>query len=187
MSDDRDVAAVHPLRFWTAYELMPDGRHEPKDWVAWQKKGSTSPAVTNEKIVRVQRDGGPLWSALRPYYDAWKAGQDAPISGTPLAVAPFMTAETVEAFRGLHIYSIEDLANAEDAALGRSNIPGARGYRDKARAYRDALANTAPVAEELAALRAEIAELRARDAEEPARRGPGRPRKHPVDVSEEAA
>lgn len=152
LDDRRDVAAIHPQRFWTEYKEA-DGSLTPEEWVEWVKKGDAHLSTTADKIARVKRDA-PLWAAVQPYYDAWKRGQDAPINGMPLDAAPFATKELVEVLKRVHIRSVEDLANAEDAALAKLNIPGIRMTQQKARAFLDAQANLSGVASEIAALRA---------------------------------
>lgn len=161
LDDRRDVAAIHPLKFWTEYE---GEAATPADWVEWVKKGSQFGDTTSEKVSRAKRDM-PVWEALRPYYEAWQRGQDAPINGMPLDAAPFMTKQLIEVLNRVHIRSVEDLANAEDAALAKLNIPGIRTTQAKARAFLDAQQNLSGVASELATLRAMVEQQRAEMAE----------------------
>lgn len=156
-----ETAAIHPLEFWTDYEPAPDGGHVPKDWVRWVKKGVSNGATTEDKVARVEKHDPAVWAVVGPAYAAWKRGQDAPVSGTPLDAAPFMTREMVKVLGQYHIRSIEDLANAEDAGLAKLNVPGIRGTRDKARAFLDAQRNVSGVAAEVAALREQIAQMQA--------------------------
>jgi hypothetical protein len=159
LDNRRDAAAIHPLKFWTDYEEK-NGELVAKEWVEWVKRGDQHAATTADKVARVQRDG-PLWDALRPHYEAWKRGQDAPIEGIPLDAAPFATKELVAMLARVHIRSVEHLAGAEDAALVKLNIPGIRTLREKARAFVDAQQNLSGVASELAALRAMVEQQRA--------------------------
>lgn len=161
LDERRDVAAIHPLKFWTEYE---GDAATPADWVEWVKKGDAFGATTQEKVVRAKRDR-PVWEALRPFYEAWQRGQDAPINGMPLDAAPFMSKQLIEVLNRVHIRSVEDLANAEDAALSKLNIPGIRTTQAKARAFLDAQANLSGVASELAALRAMVEQQRSELAE----------------------
>ena len=161
LDDRRDVAAIHPLKFWTEYE---GDAATPADWVEWVKKGDQFGATTAEKISRAKRDR-PVWDALRPYYEAWQRGQDAPVNGMPLDAAPFMSKQLIEVLNRVHIRSVEDLADAEDAALAKLNIPGIRTMQGKARAFLDAQQNLSGVASELAALRAMVEAQKAELAE----------------------
>ena len=158
MSGAQNIAAIHPVEFWTDYTPGANGP-EPHDWVRWVKKGVTNGATTEDKVSRVQKHDPAIWAVLQPYYEAWKRGQDAPVTGIPLDAAPFATREMCKVLAGVHIRSVEDLANAEDAALSKLNIPGVRALREKARAYLDAQANVAGVAAELAQLRDMVAHL----------------------------
>ena len=112
--DNREVAAIHPIKFWTDYQPGPNGTRVEADWVRWVKKGTTNQSTTEDKVVRVQKDAA-VWAALGRHYEAWKAGQAAPVNGTPLDAVPFMTAELAEELRRVHVLTIEDLAAAEDA------------------------------------------------------------------------
>lgn len=161
LDDRRDVAAIHPLKFWTEYE---GDDLQPRDWVLWVKKGDAHGSTTAEKIARVRKDPA-LWASVEPYFDAWKKGQDAPVNGIPLDAAPFATRQIVEVLARVHIRSVEDLACAEDAALAKLNIPGIRAMQQKARAFLDAQQNLSGVASELAALRAMVEQQKAELAE----------------------
>jgi len=77
----------------------------------------------------------------------------------PLDAAPFATREMIGVLAQVEIRSVEDLANAEEAALNKLPIPGIIGMRAKAKALLDARANLAPVSEELAALRQQVEAL----------------------------
>ena len=156
-----ETAAIHPIEFWTDYQPGPSGDMAPADWVRWVKKGVSNGATTEDKIARVQKHDPAVWAVVEAHYNAWKRGQDAPVNGIPLDAAPFMTREMVKVLAQYHIRSIEDLANAEDAGLGKLNIPGIRATRDKARAFLDAQRNVAGVAGELAALREMVAQMQA--------------------------
>lgn len=163
--DDRQTAAIHPIRFWVEYTEAA-GSLTPADWCEWVKKGDAHGATTAEKIVRAQRIPG-VWDALRPHYEAWKRGQDVVTDGTPLDAVAFVTREMCQALARVHIRSVEDLAQAEDAALTKLGVPGMRAIQAKARAFLEAQQNTAGVAaalaqrdEQLAAQAAELDELR---------------------------
>lgn len=163
--ESRETAAIHPIEFWTDYTPNATGGVDPSDWVRWVKKGAGNGSTTAEKISRVQKHDPMVWSVVERFYTAWKQGQDAPVTGTPLDALPFMTREMVKVLASVHIRSAEDLANGEDAAMVKLNIPGIRAIREKARAYLDAQANVSGVAAELAALREQVAMLTAERAE----------------------
>lgn len=157
MSDN--VAAIHPIEFWTDYQPGPDGQMVAHDWARWIKKGVSNGATTEDKVARVRRHDPMVWAVLERHYEAWKRGQDAPVEGTPLDAAPFVSREMVKVLAQYHIRSVEDLANAEDAGLAKLNVPGIRATRDKARAFLEAQRNVAGVAHELAQLREMVATL----------------------------
>lgn len=179
------LPAIIPLDFWEDYKPQPDGSQKAEERVKWTRRGAQG-AETSEAVHRLKRDNGPIWQALRPYYDAWKSGQDAPVNGTPLAAWPGATPALVKAMAPFHVKSVEDLANLEEGTLSRCGVPGIRAMKSNAQAFIDAQKNTAGVAGEVAQLR-ELAQQQADEIEElkamvksltPAeKRGPGRPRK----------
>lgn len=164
MVEDRERAAVHPIDFWTDYSPAADGQIHPIDWVRWVKKGASG-ATTEDKVSRVQKHDPAIWAVVQPFYEHWKKGQDAPVDGTPIDAAPFITAGLAKTLKGMHIFSVEDFAAVEDSTLGRMNVPGVRALREKAKAFLDAQHNVSGVASELAALREQVALLMAEKAE----------------------
>lgn len=151
------LPAIIPLNFWIEYEPQPDGSVKEIEKVEWSRKG-TQNTTTVEKISRLSKvsingDMIPEWEALKPFYERWKAGQEAPIDGTPLAAWPGATPHLVKALEPYHIRSVEDLADLTDATMARIPLPGIRGFRETAKAYVAAASTTAPIAGELAGLR----------------------------------
>lgn len=161
----REPVAIMPIEFWTEY--TGEGADlKAADWVRWVKKGDSMRPTVAEKVTRLKKGmlGEEIWAVIKPYYDRWKEGQDAPIIGMPLEAAPFATKEMVRVLGQVEIRSVEDLANAEESALNKLPIPGILGMRAKAKALLDARANLAPVSQELAELREEVKALqKARD------------------------
>ena len=155
LEDRPTTAAIHPLKFWTEY----DQAGAPHDWVEWAKRGAQSPTTTSEKIIRVKRDAS-VWQAIRGAYDAWKAGESAPVNGTPLDSLPFVSRDQAETLARVHVRSAEDLAALEDAALSRLNVRDLRALKQKALLFLQARASAAPIMDEVMRLRAEIEEMR---------------------------
>jgi hypothetical protein len=193
LANDR-IPAIIPLSFWVDYEPQKDGQIKEVERVEWTRKG-TQNATTRETVERLSRHGidNPIWAALKPYYDHWKAGKAAPVDGTPLAAWPGATPQLVKALEPFHIRSIEDLADLTDGTMDKVPVPGIRGFRTQAKAFIDAQKTTAVVARDLAAKDEKIAEME-RELDElkdlvrslaakdgvtisDEKRGPGRPRK----------
>lgn len=197
MTPNDRLPSVIPLEFWVDYEPQADGTIKEIERVEWTRKG-TQNATTRETIERLSRTGpngqDPIWLALKPFYDSWKSGREAPVDGTPLAAWPGATPQLVKALLPLHIRSVEDLANLTDGNMDRVPVPGIRGFRNQAKAFLEAQKTTHVVAAEMASRDAQIAEQNREIAElkelvtslaasqgvdvtdEP-KRGPGRPRK----------
>jgi hypothetical protein len=211
-------------KFWTVpKEVFEDDPANPgkktsrwieEDWVAYGPAGSLDRSVNKEKVSRlakVQVNGqmsnpavalaNARWDAIRPAYEAWKAGREAPEDGTPLSAwTTSGMSETVEA-----------LAALNEAHISRLAIPGLRGFIQSAQRF-VASADSRSFAENLAEKEREIHAQQARMDDvveqnkllaqridematmiasqqavkaEP-KRGPGRPRKEAADAENES-
>ena len=156
----REPVAIMPIKFWTEY-TGEGASLKADDWVQWVKKGDSMRPTVSEKISRLKKGmiGEEIWAVIKPHYDRWREGLEKTIIGMPLEAAPFATKEMIRVLAQVEICSVEDLANAEEAALNKMPIPGILGMRAKAKALLDARANLAPVSEELAALRQQVEAL----------------------------
>lgn len=192
------TATIHIERFWTAFE--PDsenpGQLRAVDWVSYGPVGSLDKCLTRDKIARLQKVMPDLqnptakiahmrWQAIKPYYDAWKAGQEMPESGTPLAAWNGVSTEQADALRARQIKTVEDLAQLTDSHVQRFGLPGLRDIIEGAKRYlagsdaRVAAAKMEEMEAENRSLRDELEEIKQmllKEAAEP-KRGPGRPRK----------
>jgi hypothetical protein len=100
------------------------------------------------------------WDVLRPFYDAWKRQEKAPVNGYPIDAWPGVTPEQSRVLKERHVLSVEDLANSSQADLGKLGLPGILQLQGKAKAFLEARVNTAPVAAEIAQLREENKTMR---------------------------
>jgi hypothetical protein len=162
VSDDRRPQII-PLDFRIEYAPQPDGTMKEIEVVEFTRKGSQG-ATTPMRIDHLTRTKAgsapdPIWLAIKPYYDNWKAGKAAPIDGTPLAAWPGATQQLVKALEPFHIRSVEDLANLTDGNMDKVPVPGIRGFRTQAKAFVEAQRTTAVVAADLAAKDEKIADL----------------------------
>lgn len=94
--------------------------------------------------------------SYRKQYEAWKAGMEGPVNGFPVREWPSVNRATAEAMIAVGIASVEDLAAANEEALGRVGM-GARLLQQKARAWLEAKSGGVNP-EEVAALRAQLAD-----------------------------
>lgn len=196
---NREKPAIYPEKFYEEYKPGANPLvDKPIEMVKWVKRGSPGSGGVLA-IEKVKKD--PLWwSVLQPFYDAWKKGQEVPVTGTPLSAWPGCSPADKERFNFLRLYTVEDVANMTDNDCDRFGI-GAREKKALAKAYLEA-GNQQEAARELEALRQQIGQLRsdyadaldairslkaklpadekaAMDAslENPVKRGPGRPPK----------
>lgn len=100
------------------------------------------------------------------FYQANKEGDQLTAGRTPLTAWSRLTPSQVEELKYLKFYSVEDIANASDAALHNIGMVGGMGghaFRQAAQAYLNVSRDAAAVQhaqQENAALRAEMNELR---------------------------
>lgn len=201
--------SVVALEFWRDYEPDPEkpGEMRAVDFVRWARRGDLTYASNVDKVSRIRRamrsqDGGseiyaPEWIGIKDAYEAWVAGQEAPVDGTPLDAWPALTKAQVAAFRAAHYRSVEDIAEMADNQLSKVRLPDMRLIRDKARTYVASKRDTAKIEammadrdRRLADMEVELSEARSaleRLAGDQPRRGPGRPRKNPADPDVEDA
>lgn len=105
-----------------------------------------------------REQGSPFFDHFRKLFDAWKEGQEPPVSGTPLAMVPCFTPAEVKMLQAAGCRSAEDVAAFPDGSLGRIGMGGV-GLKKKALAFIEAQGSTGRVAEQLAALRTRLEAL----------------------------
>ena len=135
------------------------GTYEEVHWIEYAAKGGNGD-TTRDKVARLKKDR-MLWPVIEPIYQAWLKGQEEPEDGTPLSVWPAVTKGQVEQLRFMHIRTVEDVANMNDAAMQRYGM-GARSLRDKAQAFVTAKQGEASIAEALSKRDEQIADLQLR-------------------------
>lgn len=121
------------------------------------------------------------WEIIGPAYAAWKAGNDIPEDGTPLAVWSAVSPEQADVFRRMGVKTVEDVAEMGEAAWQRLPFPNKSKFPKMAADFLDGRSKVAQVAE-LDAMREKMAAMEEMlsgymAAGEETKRGPGRPRK----------
>lgn len=123
------------------------------------------------------KDGGGVVTYAMLYndqYKAFKAGTAQPLSGTPLAEAPFLTEAKRRELKALSIHTVEALADLDGAALKQLGM-GGRELKNQAVAYirsADGSANATALAAENVSLRQQMEDLRAQIAQMAERTAP---------------
>lgn len=176
---DEDGHITYKNQYWA--DVVPAGGKDVvvKDAVEWiaelRRKGETrGPFDANAGEYRVWHEH------FHKAFEQFRAGEEMTVVGTPLrAILAFTKAEIAQA-EGIRIYSLEDLAAANEEALRHMGI-GARAMKDKA-VQLLASKGENHLAEENAALRVRLEQMEARIEEMLAagladKRGPGRPKK----------
>lgn len=175
----RSVSIV-PVEFWTDH-VPVEGSDELKavDWARWSRIG-TNGSTTEERVDRLKKHNQIVWGALKPAYEAWKSGQDAPVDGTSVEAWPGVTRGQVAHLKLLNIRTVEALALADDATMDRIGL-GSRALVSKARSFVEArdsgvsklAAEKAALEGQLAALVERVAELEERAAKRKEKAGDG--------------
>lgn len=115
-------------------------------------------AVASIVVKNVDNSHRERWKAE---YDAFKAGREAPVSGTALEAWPILNRAQISELRYLQIRTVEELASLSDVQVQHIGMGGMR-LRELALAYLDEAAHEALVTKVTAendVLRSQIAAL----------------------------
>ena len=228
MSAAQLAPRIQVHKFFTKITVDPKDPNVVRedDWVEYGQVGMADRSKTVDRVSRLRgvqpsgdmqnpaiRLAAMRWASIEPAYEAWKAGQEMPTTGTTLAVLNTLPAEQADFLRSKGVKTVEDLAELTDTHIERMKIQGLRAYIAQARRYLEAsdtrkfsatleekekaIANQqVQITEQQEAMREmrqqmdELATMVARQniakADE-AKRGPGRPRKDAEAKAEEAA
>lgn len=95
----------------------------------------------NNVVQRPARDDDR--KRFRDAYAAFKESREQTGSGTPLSQWPIMSTSLVEELRYFGFYTVEQVAEADEMALGR--MAGLRAYKDKAKLFLEHAKGGAPI------------------------------------------
>ena len=186
-SDKTGKRMFRIVKFWTEYrgtkdpidmvEIAPEGPGFEKTRTAHRVDRLRPP----EDVSETARDSlhytamVARWNLIGPAYEAWKAGNEIPDHGTPLAAWSGVSPEQAQALRQMGITTVEAVRDAGDATLAKLHMPNARQLPKLAGDFlsgADAASKDAKIAE----MEDRIAAM-AEMLEERTKRGPGRPKK----------
>lgn len=167
--------SLRVIKFWTKYIPQPDGSTRADDWVEYCAVGQAQLATTTSSVKSISRvrpvidhsddiaakHANARWDAIRPLYEAWKAGHEAPINGTPLAAWPGLSPEQADIIRNAGYRTVEEIADASDATINLVRLPGIREVQANAKRFL-ASKDQAKVAAQLAEKDQEINALKDR-------------------------
>lgn len=140
-------------RFWSNY--APDPTDAAKlvevDMVAYGPVGSLDKSVVVSRVDRLYKTLQPLegsqdpavhqaharWAAIEPAYRAYKSGQEAPLSGTPLAAWNALTPEQADVLKRNGIKTVEEIALLTDIHISRFPMPGLKDLIKQAKNFID--------------------------------------------------
>lgn len=113
-----------------------------------------------EQNVRNNRTPKAWLEMWRNQYDQWMKGEETPLNGTSVKNWSAITPAQVKTILRAGIYTIEDLALANDEGVRRLGMGGVD-LKNKAKAYVQAAKDTGPLVMENAALKKENDQLAA--------------------------
>lgn len=160
-------------------EIAPAGEAFERTRTWHRIKDITPPANVDE--TRANSIGHKVlaarWAVVEPKYKAWKAGQDIPEDGTPLAAWAGVSPEQAAHLRHMGIKTVEGVRDMNEGAIARLPFPNARKLpqlaaeflSSKGEAEKDRM--IAEMQERMAIMEEMLA------AQQPEKRGPGRPKK----------
>lgn len=187
--------------------LAGEGEHQRllQDMVEYHALGMAQRCSTVDSVNRISRvlpydPNSPneaikmahlIWNSVKPAWEAWKGGQEAPLNGTPLAVWPGVTTEQGDILRQFGLRTVEEVAAMTDGIVTKIPLPSARDIKANAQRFLES-ADQNRTAErleekdrEMAMLKEQLEEMRQivlsqeakkKEPEEPAKKR-GRPRK----------
>lgn len=104
----------------------------------------------------------PQWAAgWKHWYKQWQAGEEMPLTGTPIRTWTGVTPAQAKLLISLHLLTIEDLANVNDEGLGRIGM-GANELKKRAMDFLKEAAGPGRLIAEVSALRVELADAKVR-------------------------
>jgi hypothetical protein len=130
--------------------------YRDEEWGNIHKKGELGHVIPYR--VKDLKRNSVLWPHISNSYEAWKAGLDAPIEGTPLKEWPLITAAQLRNCTGMNVLSVEDLANLADGAM-RFIGGEAVALREKARNWLNAASDVGKAAATITRLEEENQKL----------------------------
>lgn len=206
MAENKPMIVVQG--FSTTFRTGKDGKPEAVEWVTYAP--AHDPTGTSNKVrikelippqaLRNDDEGTKLnlmhlkWNQIRPAYEAWKAGIEIPVDGTPLAAWAGVSPDQADVLRARGLKTVEALRDATDSMIAKIALPNMRALRELAGKFLEGAGRAAAAAQvqerddKIKAMEAMMEEMVARLAavDGGAKRGPGRPRKAGIEATEEA-
>ena len=148
-----NVSTLTVWKFWTKF--IPDPKPDnplymrQEDWVEYGPIGARDRTVVQspvrsviDKLQPMTNRGNPAIvmaheraAIIRRAYEAWKAGNEVPLDGTPLAAWNGISPEQAEIFKSNNIRTVQEIALLNDALMGRIPIPNLRQLIVQAQAF----------------------------------------------------
>jgi hypothetical protein len=106
-------------------------------------------------VIPSELNSGRLHPDIAEYYrkaaKRFREGQEIPVEGTPIKTWPVLTPAQAETVLGIHIRTVEELANLADDGVRRLGMGGID-LKNKAKAWLSAASDKGKLAHEMAAI-----------------------------------
>lgn len=178
---------IRVMQFETRYE-----GDKPQDWVllapvgenvtlvqTWRRVSKLIPKARSERDKQSDKYKSmqARWDIVGPAYEAWKAGNELPENGTPLAAWAGVTPEQAKVLKQYGINTVELVTSMTDATIAKLRWPGARKLPELAKEWLESK-DKVDTTRKLQAAEDRIKAMEEMLAEaQKGKRGPGRPRK----------
>ena len=147
---------------------IKEGHYVAKDahFVIVQPAGAkdTIEKRVDEWLANFERTNPDLGRRYAELYDRWKRGEELPVDGTPLKNWPVASPAQIANLIAINIRTVEELANANDAALNRYGM-GARALQQQAVSWLKSADDVGKVAQMNAHLKTRNEELEKQNKE----------------------
>lgn len=166
------INGLRALKFWTEYRQR-GGELVEVDMIEYCQVGEAQRATNVTEVNRIRNwrqftdpnnevacvQAKNRADTLLPLADAWKAGNEAPTNGTPLAAWSGVSPAQAEVLRGAGIKTVEEVAEMVDSVRTRIALPGMVTLQQQAKLFLENRENS-KVAAQMAEKDMMIANLR---------------------------
>lgn len=129
-----------------------------EDWVSYSPAHSPIGTKNVERIRHIIPDASRMgddtdgvklafmsarWAQIEPAYEMWKAGQEMPLSGTPLALCPIFNPGMIEVLHQVGIKTVEEVRDLSEVHLTKVSLPNMRDLKKQAGIFLDNMGGAA--------------------------------------------
>lgn len=152
------IATIAVHRFWTQFRKDPQdpAKLVPVDWVEYGPIGNRNVITVIDRVSRLtdrledaEASDNPAVAIaharatiIKRHYEAWRAGQEPPEEGTPLAAWNAIGPHEADLLKTNGFKTVEAVAEMTDAHIGRIQLPRLRDLVQHAKMFLEAKEQT---------------------------------------------